>query len=419
MIISTLTTAKTLLTVGHATHLSPGVSLTLADWVGIGTGLATLILAVFTAWMALQAKRSADETHHLADATKAMAEATQEAVTIEQKSLIQSQDALMPVLELHIRSGESLLRPDGKPDREFIFATLRLENHGPGPAFIREFTMREEVDWFDIFTSPLRHAVVASHGAVELPLKFRPNNRLPQQECVSSFSVWYDDVYGHHYRSRVVFTYASKKDPNREREWRAITKLGYTFQRNEVAAPSFTYNSPLPTKQLVWLQEGGRVIPAAGRNPAWYRLNAVKDVSTDWQDGVPVTNQQRFRLVDWTFWLSDSRPQITLEVEGHAPFVLAIDPSQVQHAPTAPDKWIRLCPADAIPNFNADLHGELLNPQKAPLSKWGLRDQSTLSSDLLSLYTDVTALIDRQLTLVKPQESGDPDKLMPDAEETP
>jgi hypothetical protein len=269
-------------------------------------------------------------------------------------------------------------------------------------------TMRNEVDIGGVYDSPTRHAMVPAGGSVTMDLKlassfngfpsFPPiagaTESPPPARCVSSFSVWYEDVYGRQYRTRAVFTYEVPCGAVNSLTSRKIIRRSSRFQPH-ATIPAVTYDLTAQDPSVVNLQEGGCVQPYDGRQIAWYDLQAVDQIRPHWWPGMSVTNNQCYQVLDWAFWFG-SDPDITIQVEDRDPFVLVLDPRLIESQQSSP---LRVADYKEFMRKRSNPREALTDPSKDLIIAWGLHDHSTLLAELGELYNSARDHISRTLTL--------------------
>lgn len=328
----------------------------------LAASAATVLAAAATTWMAVS--------------TRKLARATQASVKTAEQAFEREKDGLLPVLQLDWALADETDSRGGHPFR------LSLKNVGPGPAFVREITVRNEVNRPAVYRSRLHHALIPpGHGARDL-LEREPGYAL-EGPRLSSVSVWYQDVYDRWYRSRLLFRYErTEQDP--------VAKVEPLFVEREslTSSPSYAWNTvrdPQPPN-YVGLAECGRCIPW---NPVqvgeeWHTLQALAQARSVKLPGQAVCGQRLLAVKDMGFWLDTAWPQFTVEVNGHRPWVLAVrsiglrEPSaqDIMVLTTAefPRGWTASLPAplpSGLPDLDWEQFGLVLGPG-APQQLWAL-----------------------------------------------
>lgn len=287
-------------------------------WPTITTAAAAVVAAGVTAWMAIS-------TRQMAQATNKSVKVTETALDLERQTLDHAKDALMPILDLAVDLSPlpiSSFNPLGK---------LVMTNHGVGPALVREVTFRNEVYPSFVYQAPERHSTVTPSASVSLRLTpnvhFSFDSEDPGTNYLSSISVWYEDVYGRAYRSRLVFQYVCSDSGDI-----SVIPLDREFDRpREIPAIIYAGMAPYPPG-AAWMCEGGRVIPQFDLNLALVRLDAIGRIASDLLPECLATQGLAYYVRDWGFWLDTNRPQWTIEIPGHPQFILGQAPTAAPDA---------------------------------------------------------------------------------------
>lgn len=376
-------------------------------WTAVAA-VATGTAAVVTAAMAYFTKR-------MAEATSRSVKVTECALELERKTLEQSRDALLPMLDLTVQRGSSTMTSQGAGPETLV--KVAAANHGPGPALVREFTMRDEVDRYRLYNGSARYMVIppGETRAVDLtPLL--GSDGIPEGAAISSFSFWYDDVYGRHYRSRAVFQYAPLPQGQATRP---ITQHAFEFLR-EVSRPDFSYGDPAPYEykngnqnkhlhqHLAWTQEGGIVVPAINLPWAWFRLDGPKIIQRQWECGISETCNRRYRVVTWGFWLRGvANPQLVIEIEGHESFVLALLEKWYPTMGADPlDEKMRVCDYPLFNTSRDDLSLVLKRPTSDFAQRHGLNDRNGLNIACARLYAEAMRAVNRRFEKIEGPATG-------------
>jgi hypothetical protein len=190
-----------------------------------GVAIGTLALAVFT-WRSVSegkksikaAEKSATATEESAKATHLAVEQGKDSIAAAQRSaeateltVIQMKDSLMPYLDLDVRYTTAALN-------------LHIRNAGPGLGIIRAVTVRKDVIYPSttdalpywagrnaeqsaiLSHAPVTDFVVGSGEEFTIQLRTDDQNFRPQDnEWISSLSLFYEDVYGRYYRTRLLY----------------------------------------------------------------------------------------------------------------------------------------------------------------------------------------------------------------------
>ena len=178
---------------------------------GISYGiLASIAAAVASGAMAFFTYRLGSTTHALAIETK-------RSVKAEVESVERAKDALMPMLRFQITVFPPGQEPAIERDKllnvltegHFASYVVTVENIGTGPGFLQEVTTRDEVDVSEAYGSPLRTAIIRVGETARFPIRGNQQRSFRSDyDRVSSWSLWYTDVYARWYRSRIVVLYS-------------------------------------------------------------------------------------------------------------------------------------------------------------------------------------------------------------------
>lgn len=175
----------------------------------IGSDLANYMVAIGTAFLAFVTAMSISDTRKSIQSAEASTRATE-------KSVERMQDSLRPYLDLDI-----FYQPSG----DFIGLFLTIRNVGVGPGTIQLFTGRCDV-LTDCYVRPLghwnfgdvlnkdnwlgNHSLLNSvYGPGESKTVFLGRNTnefsIIEGEWISSLSVYYKDIYGRVFRTRIIY----------------------------------------------------------------------------------------------------------------------------------------------------------------------------------------------------------------------
>ena len=363
---------------------SSGVS-----WATIATGasaLATMGMIFYTARMA--------------GATSRSAKATESAIELERKTLEQSRDALLPMLSLEPNFIGQTITPFEK------FGDLVIKNDGVGPAIIRHVTFRDELNPAEIYQASERHAVLGPNGQLSLPLKAAADFTVTEttEDAISSVSIWYEDVYGRAYRSRLVFQYTHKKTTEGTRPL-AVLSLAQEFT-HEAVVPHLSYGlEPFMTDQFASWLEGGIRIPATGVDLPLLRLDTVPRITSELFPAHCATHNKPYYVRGWGFWLHSRYPQLTLEIPGHPRFVLIrteTENSSDNQMSVVQESYFEACKG----------FGQISPPSDwdKDLDKLGLKDRHDAQALLDNLYQDTIRFVLQRLTRSSGRAPSDPSK---------
>ncbi len=167
-------------------------------------------------------------TAWMAYSTKQMARQTKDSVAVERDAMDRAKDSLMPILHAEWHALD--------PSDDNSGFMLQVFNQGVGPAFIHEITTREEVDLHHLYRSILRSTIVRAGTTAQETFGRSAAIRV-NKDLMSSLSIWYTDVYGRWYRTRIIVQYPRSYA---EHEWTpALTRV--TEFLRDIPAPSFSY----------------------------------------------------------------------------------------------------------------------------------------------------------------------------------
>ena len=345
-----------------------------------GLGIITIVVdaavAIFTAWMAYS--------------TRQMAHQTQRSVETEREAMERAKDSLMPVLEISYQ----VRAPLDATESNHIF-TLTVTNVGVGPAFIREITTREEVGRHDVYRSALRSSVIPA-GATNSSTFDRSATIIVSKDIISSLSVWYTDVYGRWYRTRVVLQYPSL---NEKDHWINTRTLIREFLPH-ISEPSFSdgdIHNMYPDNYVGRYELGRLVQPGGPLSPQWYTLEAIQRTRGTTISGADVSHGAPIQVLDMSWWFGQSLPEFTLQIRGYGPFVLGL---RRNHENGSQQPII--LDVETLRGFCASMPPPLIpNAHQAPLEQWGLNNTNHAEADLQALHKDVIAKIKGIINPVK------------------
>ncbi|OLZ09883.1 hypothetical protein [Sulfobacillus thermosulfidooxidans] len=340
------------------------------------TVISTVInacLAFFTAWMAYS--------------TRQMARQTQRSVEVDQTFVERTKDSLMPVIEISLKINS----PQDSSDRNDQFQ-LQLANVGVGPAFIREVTTREEVSRHTVYRSAIQSLIVPASTFKYVTLG-RTLTINVQENFISSMSVWYTDVYGRWYRTRIVIQYPSFPENG---QWIRVPTLISEFLP-QIPKPTFSNGNDkdrYPDNYVGRYELGRLVPPGYPLSPQWHTLAARKYVqegitipSSDISQGVPL------QISDVTWWLGEPSPEFIAQIKGYKPFVLGLlwrndngNPQPIILDVEMHRAFCATMPPRKIPNAD-----------QAHLDHWGLKNSNRVEADLVDLYQTILNSLSRNI----------------------
>ncbi len=233
-------------------------------------------------------------------------------------------NAHMPVLDLRV----SLDRQNAKHE-EF---TLTLVNKGTGPAFVRDITVRDDVNLSSLAESHLRTAIVQPTEQVADQLSANSKNDLMRgnDSVTSSWSVWYEDIYGRWYRTRIVIDYLHIGSPDQQPRNKVLNSEFFTGVEPIVA--SFGSLSNLePSTYVRGYELGKAILSRSTRSAKWYSLKAIQGIRGRQLPGSAITHGEPVTVLDVGFWLPEGDPVFTLRIADFQPFVLGAFSERKKH----------------------------------------------------------------------------------------
>lgn len=326
-------------------------------------------------------KALAEVSQTAAEATKTLAEATQSAVVVEQRSLIQGQDALMPMVELSIEQTSPTVAA-GLP-----LGHLILRNQGAGPAEVHDVTTRNDLDPTHMYQWAQQRVIVPLGGMAKIPIYADQTFSLPHEKAkyLSSLSVWYQDVYRRSYRSRLTFHYQCHATGDSVE----IVTQAREFYR-DITIPPILYGGT-SIFHASWLMENGRVVPQYPGNLSLVRLDAPDQIRLRTFDGCAATLGRPYSVLNWGFWLDSSTPQFTIAIFGYPPFVLGRVPQDGRR-----DSMAVVIDETLFQSLRTGAPTDFALPSSDQLSLWGLMNTEDISLTMIEMYeTTLTAVIHR------------------------
>ena len=336
--------------------------MTADGWVQLGLAAVTTWMAVST-WMLAKASRDANKI------TRQAVENEIASVKAQLDTVDLMKNAHMPVLDFTVIAD----RQDTDIPK---LLRVRVENKGSGPAFLKEVTVRNDVSISDLYRSPLRAAVIPPEREIGDTLPVNVESGLMQQndfDIISSWSLWYQDVYRRWYRSRIVFEHGRRHNTEVPPVSRVL--VNEFFSGVDPISASHGGIAAYPAN-FVSKYEFGKVHRSRSLSPKWYSLTRIEKLRGTRLTGTALTNGKPFILRDITFWMWDGYPDFTLEVEGHSPFVVG---------KYSDDYFI-----EAKEDFEAQRSPGFVphptSPEHAPWADYGLQDTSQAPSQIGGLY---------------------------------
>lgn len=304
-----------------------------------------------------------------------MAGQTKRSVDTELATIDQMQDSLMPALDFDIKV---LLEATIPPIYHF---SLKVSNRGVGPAFMKAITIRNEVDLGELYRSPLRTATISPGPGTTDPYLLKGSSLRLFETCdelVSSWSLWYSDVYDRWYRTRIVVKYDTKQSGPVE------TLIREFFPK--VTSITVSYGEGMVTSRpdnFAMLFEGGLVIPKGSLSAKWFSIATLMKVRHQTVDGIQITYNHQIKISDMGFWLESAYPQFTLQIGQSSPFVLGVEGSSYGN---------RTVVIEGVDEFKDRIRRNIPMPpgvDETKLDQWGLRNSMSTPSELLELYDHV------------------------------
>ena len=180
-----------------------------ADWINLGVAIGTIGLAVVALVQLLGSKaalgamlQSAKATEKTAEAMQQSAKATEETAramrAVATASFRPTLDVGLSEAYLAAHLGERI--------------ALQVTNKGAGPAFLRHVTGRNDVEAHALHRFTLKDVVVGLGDPVELFLPCRHQDFVNSgRTWITSVSLWYQDVDGAWFRTRVLMSFEAQK----------------------------------------------------------------------------------------------------------------------------------------------------------------------------------------------------------------
>ncbi len=247
--------------------------------------------------------------------TKSSLKISRDALAIEQETFNKMNDSLIPVLVPNV-----CLEFNNASGIGFRYS-ITIDNHGPGVAFIQEINARDEIDVSRLYNNNLRTAVVQPGTQIRGSI-ITGNSEIfsnKDKQYVSSWSLWYTDVYGQWFRSTVFIKYQNS-GMTEEGEFAAADVIGREFYRNVIPC-SLTFEVNKQTSSLVTQQENGRAVIYNPDAVDFYLPSKIQHKIGREYEGSGVTGNRPVFLLDISFWALEW-PCFELRVENHTPFIL-------------------------------------------------------------------------------------------------
>lgn len=254
-----------------------------SDIITVASTIATLVMVVYT--------------HFALKASKRSQEAAQRSAEAAEKSVERMKDSQLPYLSL------SVLDPD--PRAMAIY--LNIRNIGPGLAKIRLVSIREDLRVNSVLNEPIKYWIgkprdtsgeatgyerivdfaIASGEEFTFLINFS-TNYLSDGDHMSSLSVFFEDVYGRYYRSRILYKWISRQSNN---QIRSIDSEIFSIDE----LPINTFDN-YDIRELYELEGFARPIPFRGSYRCFYRKSFMSKVEGIMLNGNSFTQGRALRL---------------------------------------------------------------------------------------------------------------------------
>jgi hypothetical protein len=281
---------------------------------GIGRflGDSNFIVAVGTTSLAVTGVITMLYNWKLIKAAETSAKASRESAEATKVSVERMKDSLMPYLDLNIKWEQGML--------------LTIRNVGPGLGKIRLVTSRNDIEFQSIWDpiyywsamSPasenmkgktrINDFVIGSKEEYTFQLRSRPPaSSSDVNSWLSSLSIYYEDVYGRIYRSRVIYTW----DP--QEEIRVTSKESF---------PDILPIEVCSNVQQIYDIEGEIPVIFKGQYLNLHRIRFQKRILGTKISGAAFTNNEDLTLQKVSFqW--HGNPDFQLQIGNKRPFKLA------------------------------------------------------------------------------------------------
>lgn len=261
-------------------------------------------------------------------------------------------------------------------DDSFRFSVV---NKGVGPGIVRVLTGRHDMAPSDLLVHALRNAVVAAGETRPFQIRKRPDRHYDGDSIrrrVTSLSVWYEDMFGDVFRSRLVFSYGNESVG----VWESVPMaLDIT---SEEGLPVLDLNKP----DNAFSFEGGcPILDRAGLRDL-YKLTATRRIREHGKKfaGNAATADRPLQIRNISFYLNDY-PSLELVVDGFEPFVLTYYNRKGENAPGVQiDEPEEIGFGDVVPSLSNKSIEKI-----GDLPRFGLIDKVDLYKELASLYVSI------------------------------
>lgn len=299
-----------------------------------------------------------------------MATASKKSQEAQVQEIERMKDGQMPVLMIEVAiKFEAQERVDE--------ITIRVVNRGSGPAFIKHITTRREINGGSLYYCALRHAMIGVGETVDETVRVDQQHPIRDDvEGVSSISLWYVDVYGRWYRSRVIFKYPRKLYTQES----GVIQVLFREHFPHVAAPSFVYDYVAAVNN-VHDAEFGRVVPFDSEVFPLSKLESIARVTEKEYPGSALTHGRPIRILDYSFWLN-AYPLFRVQIGPHPAWFIGM---QVENGSGKRKVfWGREDLLQSRLSVIMENDAQLSEPEK-----YGLKDTQSIAVMGLALYEEL------------------------------
>ena len=286
------------------------------------TEIANIIINAFVAMgtmaMAVVGVITIRKTQKSINATELSANATLRSAQATEMSIERMKDSLMPYLDLNIKWDNNLI--------------LSIRNVGSGLGRIHLVTVREDLS-FDAVYQPTKYwkhipppfendkgqiriinYILGSKEECAFQLEKRTDTFNPgNQRWLSSLSVYYEDVYGRIFRSRILFTWDSPESIQ------VISKEHFT----ESVLPINELSSAFTVMDFYRI-EGLRPVLYLPQFLKFHMLTSQRALIGISIPGTHFTHQKSFQIREIQFNLNtNGNPEFNVQVGNSRPFIIS------------------------------------------------------------------------------------------------
>lgn len=231
-------------------------------------------------------------TAGMAVSTQRMAKATIENQATQEKTIERMKDAQMPVLMIEVEL-------EVETEKSGLEIVITVVNQGSGVAFVKDISTRREINGGSLYYCPLRNALIGVGQTVTERTPVDGQHPIPGQwEAVSSMSLWYTDVYGRWYRSRVVFKYPQSRNVKTH-----ATEVLFREHFPHIPVRSFVHDFWAVSDNIHDCEMGNVVPFIAGPSVLW-KVGSIAPVTKDEYLGNELTHGRPMRILDYSFWVN-------------------------------------------------------------------------------------------------------------------